>query len=67
MSKGQHDRLQWIEMQDNILQIAGRPVPELVAIAGGTPCYVYDRSAMSLRVKQLRKRFTKRAEAALRH
>ena len=53
MSK-RHDRLERIESKDNQLLIAGRTAFELVAIAGGSPVYVYDRVAMSERVTRLR-------------
>ncbi|WP_252178067.1 pyridoxal-dependent decarboxylase, exosortase A system-associated [Endozoicomonas sp. 4G] len=53
MSK-QHDRLQRIAVKDNVLQIAGRPANQLVAMAGGTPCYIYDRNALTERVQSLR-------------
>ncbi|MGI9274944.1 MAG: pyridoxal-dependent decarboxylase, exosortase A system-associated [Endozoicomonas sp.] len=54
MSKLQHDRLQRVVVKDNALQIAGRKASELTSIAGGTPCYVYDRAALSQRARELR-------------
>lgn len=53
MSK-QHDRLQRISVRNNHLQVAGRPAEQLVAIAGGTPCYIYDRKSLTERVQSLR-------------
>ncbi|MGB0359908.1 MAG: pyridoxal-dependent decarboxylase, exosortase A system-associated [Endozoicomonas sp.] len=53
MSKGHH-RLQTLSPKNNQLLIAGRTANELVAIAGSSPCYVYDRVALSNRVQQFR-------------
>ena len=53
MSK-EHHRLQTLFAKDNRLLIAGRTANELVAITGSSPCYVYDRSALSDRVRQFR-------------
>ena len=53
MSK-QHARLERIETENNQLLIAGRKAEQLVAIAGGTPCYVYSRDELTQRVNDLR-------------
>ncbi|WP_062263181.1 pyridoxal-dependent decarboxylase, exosortase A system-associated [Endozoicomonas arenosclerae] len=53
MSK-QHDRLQRVTIKENVLQVGGRSAAQLVEIAGGTPCYVYDRNALTGRVQSLR-------------
>ena len=53
MSK-QHDRLERIEHRHNQLLMANKTASELAAIAGGTPCYIYDRKALIDRVKRLR-------------
>lgn len=49
-----HDRLKTLQIRDNQLLIAGRTASELVTMAGGSPCYVYDRSALTERAEQLR-------------
>ena len=54
MSKS-HERLGRIKSHDNQLLIAGRTASELVAIAGGSPVYIYDRASMTQRVKELRR------------
>lgn len=44
----------WFEVKDNCLVIAGRKITDIVAEAGQTPVYVYDRSVMTRKVEQLR-------------
>ncbi|WP_067515515.1 pyridoxal-dependent decarboxylase, exosortase A system-associated [Endozoicomonas ascidiicola] len=53
MSKTHH-RLQTLQSNDNRLIIGGRTANELVAIAGSSPCYIYDRSVLSAKVAQFR-------------
>ncbi|AMO54705.1 diaminopimelate decarboxylase [Endozoicomonas montiporae] len=53
MSK-KHDRLERINVRDNELLIAGRKASELLEIAGGSPLYVYSRTELNDRVKELR-------------
>ena len=50
MSTLGHERLTRIRRDGNRLLIAGHPAADLVAMAGGSPCYVYDREALSERV-----------------
>ena len=54
MSKLVHERLQRLQLRDNRLSIAGRYAAELVAIAGGSPCYIYDRDTLTETVLALR-------------
>jgi diaminopimelate decarboxylase len=54
MSNPVHERLQRLQLRDHRLLIAGRHAAELVAIAGGSPCYVYDRDATTETVLALR-------------
>jgi diaminopimelate decarboxylase len=54
MSKPRHERLARIPRQANRLLIAGHSATDLVAMAGGSPCYVYDREALSERVGEWR-------------
>jgi len=51
-----HHRLTTLASDNNQLQIAGRSVAQLVTIAGGSPCYIYDRQALTARVEQFRQR-----------
>ena len=53
MSK-QHERLERISVKNNMLLMAGYTAEQLENIAGGTPYYVYDRSALTERVAELR-------------
>lgn len=53
MSK-RHDRLERISVKNNRLLMAGYTAEQLENIAGGTPYYVYDRSALTERVSGLR-------------
>nr|MDT0252785.1 pyridoxal-dependent decarboxylase, exosortase A system-associated [Endozoicomonas sp.] len=53
MSKGHH-RLEALQSRDNQLLIAGHTAAGLVNIAGSSPCYIYDRRALSERVSQFR-------------
>ena len=50
----QHDRLERISVKNNMLLMAGYTAEQLENIAGGTPCYVYDRAALTDRVSGLR-------------
>jgi len=54
MSKPRHERLQRLPARGNRLLVAGHHAPALVAIAGGSPCYIYDRQAITARVAMLR-------------
>ena len=49
-----HERLSRIEQRDNQLLFAGKTPAELAAIAGQTPCYIYDSEQITARVVQLR-------------
>ena len=53
MSK-RHHRLATLASDKNQLLVAGRSVAQLVSIAGTSPCYIYDRQALSARVAQFR-------------
>ena len=53
MSK-RHHRLATLASDKNQLLVAGRPVAQLVSIAGTSPCYIYDRQSLSARVAQFR-------------
>ncbi|WP_210394970.1 pyridoxal-dependent decarboxylase, exosortase A system-associated [Motiliproteus sediminis] len=44
----------WHAREQGKLRIGGYSPEQVCAIAGGTPCYVYDRAAISARVEQLR-------------
>lgn len=55
MNKPRHERLQRVPALGNRLLIAGHHAAALVAIAGGSPCYIYDRQAISERVALLRR------------
>lgn len=44
---------QW-DVSDNELTVADIPISRLVDRAGGTPCYIYDRSKISSRIGELR-------------
>ena len=61
MSK-KHHRLATLASDNNQLHIAGRTVTQLVAIVGTSPCYIYDRQALTTRVA----RFRQQMPAALR-
>ncbi|MGE3846662.1 MAG: alanine racemase, partial [Gammaproteobacteria bacterium] len=52
--KDSHARLANLAARDGQLLIGGQPAERLVARAGRTPLYVYDRAAMSERVASLR-------------
>lgn len=54
MSKPVHERLARLHSNDNRLLIANRHAEDLVAIAGGSPCYIYDRDAITETVLGLR-------------
>lgn len=41
-------------VRDGCLSLSGRPVPELVAEAGGTPVYLYDEAMLQTRLAELR-------------
>ncbi len=49
-----HARLWGFEVIDGCLQAGGRPLPEIVEEAGGTPIYIYDKGLISRRVAELR-------------
>ncbi len=53
MTKGHH-RLEALQTRNNQLLIAGHTAAELVNIAGSSPCYIYDRQALTQRVAQFR-------------
>lgn len=53
MSK-KHDRLSRLNARNNQLLMAGYTATEIAAIAGGVPCYIYDRKALTERVPGLR-------------
>jgi diaminopimelate decarboxylase len=54
MSSPQHAPMNQFPVVDNQLQVGGVPLTELVARAGRTPFYVYDRKLISERVSSLR-------------
>jgi diaminopimelate decarboxylase len=49
-----HDIHHRLAVENNQLIFAGKTAEEIIAIAGGTPCYVYDKSLVANRVKTLR-------------
>ncbi len=49
-----HHRLTTLASDNNQLRITGRSVAQLVTVAGGSPCYIYDRQALTARVAQFR-------------
>ncbi|MBT5230380.1 MAG: pyridoxal-dependent decarboxylase, exosortase A system-associated [Methylococcales bacterium] len=49
-----HAPLNYFKTKDNILQINNTPLPQVIARAGQTPLYIYDRQLMTERVQQLR-------------
>jgi diaminopimelate decarboxylase len=49
-----HDIHHRLNVHNNQLIIAGKTAEEIVAIAGGTPCYVYDKSLIASNIKTLR-------------
>ena len=49
-----HDIHHRLNVENNQLIFAGKSAEEIIAIAGGTPCYVYDKSLVVNRVKALR-------------
>ncbi|ACV25567.1 pyridoxal-dependent decarboxylase, exosortase A system-associated [Kangiella koreensis] len=59
MSHKTHADMNQFESRDGQLVIAGYSVEEVVAIAGQTPCYVYDRSVIKQNVDRLRRFFPK--------
>lgn len=59
MSHKTHADMNQFESRDGQLVIAGYSVEEIVAIAGQTPCYVYDRSVIKHNVDTLRQFFPK--------
>ena len=59
MSHKMHADMNQFESRDGQLVIAGYSVEEVVAIAGQTPCYVYDHSVIKQNVQRLRSFFPK--------
>lgn len=59
MSHKMHADMNQFESRDGQLVIAGYSVEEVVAIAGQTPCYVYDHSVIKQNVERLRSLFPK--------
>ncbi|ROS05041.1 diaminopimelate decarboxylase [Sinobacterium caligoides] len=55
MKRSNHDRLGRLIGVNNRLVIAGFNAAELIAIAGQSPCYIYDKAALTERVETLRK------------
>ncbi len=51
---GQHATHPWLATADDELLIGGRKLSDIAAQVGRTPFYVYDRSIMTRKVKQLR-------------
>ena len=50
----------WPRGKDGRLMIAGMPLTRAVAIAGGTPCYLYDQDLVAARTRDLRARLSPR-------
>ena len=48
-----HDIHHRLNIKNNQLVFAGKTVEDIIAIAGGTPCYVYDKLKVADRVKTL--------------
>ncbi|MCC7083309.1 MAG: pyridoxal-dependent decarboxylase, exosortase A system-associated, partial [Burkholderiales bacterium] len=53
-SYNRHAPHPWFEVEDDCLMIGGKSVIELAVQAGQTPYYVYDRSAMTRKLRELR-------------
>lgn len=49
-----HDIHHRLEVHNNQLIFAGKTAEQIVAIAGGTPCYIYDKSLIASNIKMLR-------------
>jgi diaminopimelate decarboxylase len=49
-----HDIHHRLALRNNQLIFAGKTAEEIVAIAGGTPCYAYDKSLIANNIKTLR-------------
>ncbi len=47
----------WPRAADGELLVAGRPLSRVVEEVGATPCYVYDRTRLAARARQLRAAF----------
>ncbi|MGB0894376.1 MAG: pyridoxal-dependent decarboxylase, exosortase A system-associated [Parashewanella sp.] len=58
----QHVRLADLDSLDNRLVFAGKPVDELVGIAGQTPCYIYDRQQICQRISSLKQQLPQEIE-----
>lgn len=58
MSK-KHERLCRLVARNNQLLIAGKTAQEIADIAGSTPCYIYDRNALTKRAFGLRHQMPK--------
>ncbi|MGQ0384082.1 MAG: pyridoxal-dependent decarboxylase, exosortase A system-associated [Gammaproteobacteria bacterium] len=52
---GRHADHPWFEAVNGCLQLGGRPLTDIVAEAGRTPCYVYDRGVVTEKVRRLRR------------
>ena len=50
-----HAPIDGFDVVDDVLQVGGIPLPRLVARAGGTPFYAYDRRLLTARVGLLRR------------
>ncbi len=53
-------RWHWPRRPDGEILIAGRPLSQVVAEVGSTPCYLYDRQRLAERAGQLRAAFPER-------
>jgi diaminopimelate decarboxylase len=51
----QHEAHRWFEVHDDVLHVGGRSIVDIAATSGGGPFYVYDRSVMSEKVRELRR------------
>jgi diaminopimelate decarboxylase len=51
----QHEAHRWFEVHDDVLYVGGRSIVEIAAATDGRPFYVYDRSVMSEKVRELRR------------
>ena len=50
----QHAPHPWFDVEDDCIVIGGRPLTEIAREVGRTPFYVYDRSVMTRKVRELR-------------
>lgn len=57
-----HTPLNYFPLKQGQLTVAGKPLEQVVAIAGHTPLYIYDRTLISERVQMLRSLLPKKIQ-----